>query len=259
MEPTQGAMLLTSPVRRLAVDVLTERGALTAAELATALDLHVTTMRFHLDQLNGAGIVTSEFIKQPGAGRPKKVYSVAPGSFDTHRDQEALGTLTALLAETLTLAHDEGVTIRPDEAGRRWARRNVAQDSTTPASSAGAWLAKIGHMIDVLQEWGYTPNVRTQDGGRTAVIDLVHCPFLELATATPLLSAAFTAASLPARWNNSGSTRPPSVSSPFCSLTYAEPMSRPEPPLAHASNPRKTNDLHRIQPQQPPHGGTDRH
>ena len=181
MEPTQGAMLLTSPVRRLAVDVLTERGALTAAELATALDLHVTTMRFHLDQLNGAGIVTSEFIKQPGAGRPKKVYSVAPGSFDTHRDQEALGTLTALLAETLTLAHDKGVTIRPDEAGRRWARRNVAQDSTTPASSAGAWLAKIGHMIDVLQEWGHTPYVRTQDGVRTDVIDLVHCPFLELA------------------------------------------------------------------------------
>ena len=40
-------------------------------------------------------------------------------------------------------------------------------------------------MIDVLQEWGYTPELRTTDGGRTAEVTLAHCPFLDLARANP--------------------------------------------------------------------------
>ena len=40
-------------------------------------------------------------------------------------------------------------------------------------------------MIDVLQEWGYTPELRTSEGGRVAEVTLAHCPFLELARANP--------------------------------------------------------------------------
>ena len=40
-------------------------------------------------------------------------------------------------------------------------------------------------MIDVLQEWGYTPELRTSEGGRSAEVTLAHCPFLELARANP--------------------------------------------------------------------------
>lgn len=33
--------------------------------------------------------------------------------------------------------------------------------------------------------WGYTPSVRTEDTGRTARIDLLGCPFIDLAKAHP--------------------------------------------------------------------------
>jgi predicted ArsR family transcriptional regulator len=40
-------------------------------------------------------------------------------------------------------------------------------------------------MLDRLQGWGYQPVVRTEDGGRTAELTLVDCPFLELAQDNP--------------------------------------------------------------------------
>ena len=61
--PHNAAALLASPVRRALVDALAhvEGGdrtpGLTAAELADEVALHVTTVRFHLDQLVAAGLV----------------------------------------------------------------------------------------------------------------------------------------------------------------------------------------------------------
>jgi predicted ArsR family transcriptional regulator len=36
-----------------------------------------------------------------------------------------------------------------------------------------------------LHSWGYRPEVRTEEGGRTAELTLVDCPFLELAHESP--------------------------------------------------------------------------
>ena len=74
----------------------------------------------------------------------------------------------------------------PAEAGRRWAVEHVsAEQASPPADTPGRWLGKLAQMIDVLQEWGYTPELRTTDGGRAAEVTLAHCPFLELARANP--------------------------------------------------------------------------
>ena len=54
-----------------------------------------------------------------------------------------------------------------------------------PADTPGRWLGKLAQMIDVLQEWGYTPELSTSEGGRSAEVTLAHCPFLELARANP--------------------------------------------------------------------------
>ena len=70
------AALLASPVRRRLVDALAnaDGGAttpgLTAAELGSQVGLHVTTVRFHLDQLVAAGLVESAVRREGGAGRP---------------------------------------------------------------------------------------------------------------------------------------------------------------------------------------------
>ena len=74
----------------------------------------------------------------------------------------------------------------PAEAGRRWAVEHVApEQGSMPADTPGRWLGKLAQMIDVLQEWGYTPELKTSEGGRVAEVTLAHCPFLDLARANP--------------------------------------------------------------------------
>lgn len=186
------AALLASPTRRRILDTL--RGAqsgqpgaldaigLTAAQVGKAVGLHVTTARFHLDQLTLAGLVRATFHKHTGVGRPRKVYAVEEQVHPVDQsDGKALMLLTALLTETFRAARDEGRVVSPDEAGERWAHENVTAGDTEPATSPGEWLGKVGSLIDVLQSWGYTPDLSTSDGGRTARIDLTHCPFRALA------------------------------------------------------------------------------
>ena len=193
-EPHNAAALLASPVRRKIVDALAHDGpagdgaAMTAAELGALVGLHVTTVRFHLDQLVAAGIVESAVRREGGAGRPRKVYSLAPGSLDdvdARAEADHLRLLSGLLAQTLA----DGVSghaVTPAEAGRRWALEHVpAEPGAGPADTPGRWLGKLAQMIDVLQEWGYTPELRTTEGGRTAEVTLAHCPFLDLARANP--------------------------------------------------------------------------
>ena len=68
---------------------------------AAEVGLHVTTVRFHLDQLVAAGLVESAVRREGGAGRPRKVYSLAPGSLDdvdARAEADHLRLLSGLLA-----------------------------------------------------------------------------------------------------------------------------------------------------------------
>lgn len=190
------AALLASPVRRRLLDALAnaaslpgeEPAGLSAAELARHVGLHVTTVRFHLDQLVAAGLVESAFQRRGGAGRPRKVYSVTPGSLtdvDPAGELDSLRLLSALLAQALTDG-EGGPAPSPTEVGRRWAADHVPADpADTPADTPGRWLSKVGRMLDVLHEWGYTPELTTDKGGRTAKVVLEDCPFLGLARTNP--------------------------------------------------------------------------
>lgn len=189
------AALLASPVRRRILDTLANKGVsepdsvgLSAAELAQHVDLHVTTVRFHLDQLVAAGLVVASFQRHGGAGRPRKLYAAAPGSLgDIHLvgEVDSLRLLSGLLAGALADSR-EGPAPMPMEAGRRWALEHVPADPASAlADTPGRWLSKVGRMLDVLHDWGYTPELSTTDGGRTAKLVLRDCPFLALATANP--------------------------------------------------------------------------
>ncbi|EWT07231.1 transcriptional regulator [Intrasporangium chromatireducens Q5-1] len=193
-----GTELLTSSVRRRIVDVLANlppvrdphTGAkrpaegLSARDLADRLHLHVTTMRFHLDQLVAGGLVTSHFMRGGGAGRPRKLYAIAHGSLDRERAEQSFALLSEVLVQSFGVDDDQSRT--PEELGARWARHRVQQEErgdtrTSPARTPGQWLGKIGRMVDILEEWGYTPEVSTTDGGRTARVALHGCPFIDLA------------------------------------------------------------------------------
>lgn len=186
------AALLASPVRRAIIESL-ERfaesdhtedggapvGGTTAAQLAEELGMHVTTARFHLDQLELAGLVLSHFTTVFGVGRPRKVYAVAPATNEPDRTASHL----KLLAGVLSASFSSDLT--PEQAGEQWVHEHLTLDKTAPASTPGAWLTKLGLLIDMLQRWGYTPNLTTTDGGRSCRIDLVDCPFMDLARANP--------------------------------------------------------------------------
>lgn len=186
--------LLDSPVRREIVDLLAnppaaelEEGAwlgLTTAELAQELGLHVTTIRFHLDRLVTGGLVESEF-RTGRVGRPRKVYRFRPrdlGIGSTARADQAHRALAELLTEAWS-AGRLGEPLSPEEAGERWVRHHadVGHSAEPPARTPGAWIGKVGRTVDLLSRWGYRPDLRTTEDGRSAEFTLVDCPFLALA------------------------------------------------------------------------------
>ncbi len=156
-----------------------------ASELAAYLQLHVTTVRFHLDQLVAGGFLVASFERASKVGRPRKLYAVprdAVGRPDVQRHYEVLAGLMAHSWPT-----DGGPTITPQEAGRRWAagRADPALAQHEAAATPGRWLAKVGTMVDQLEHWGYTPELSTSDSGRSVTITLHNCPFLALAKVRP--------------------------------------------------------------------------
>jgi nitrate reductase alpha subunit len=173
------AAVLASPVRRRLLDTLAHATAtshdlttpvgLTAAELAEHVGLHLTTVRFHLDQLVAAGLVEASFHRSGSAGRPRKIYAPVQGSLaevDVAGEADALRLLSSLLAGAFADSSG-GATPTPLEAGRRWAVEHVPADpASTPARTPGQWLSKVGRMLDVLHEWGYTPEMSTSGDKR---------------------------------------------------------------------------------------------
>jgi predicted ArsR family transcriptional regulator len=192
----RSAALLVSPVRRRIVDTLealplTSTGqvpdrttGLTAAEVGERLGLHVTSARFHLEQLTGAGVLAATFHRH-GTGRPQKRYAVLPDRAPAASPpDDAYRMLAELLTEAL--APREGGALTPEDAGERWARDHVRrlgslEEELPRARTPGEWLAKVGRLLDLLESWGYEPSIRTTDQGRTAEMALARCPFLSLA------------------------------------------------------------------------------
>jgi len=192
----RSAALLVSPVRRRIVDTLEalplvgadqtpdRATGLTAAEVGERLGLHVTSARFHLEQLAGAGVLAATFHRH-GAGRPQKRYAVLPDRATTASPpDDAYRMLAELLTEAL--APREGGALGPEDAGERWAHEHVGrlgsvEQELPQAQTQGQWLAKVGRVLDLLESWGYEPSVRTTDQGRTAEVALARCPFLSLA------------------------------------------------------------------------------
>lgn len=193
-QPVDGLGVLESSVRKELVEHLAELfhsrdldaatpPGRTARELAELTGLHVTTVRFHLERLVGAGFLHAHFEPPTGVGRPRKIYTSHLSRWPeptTSRHHEALAGLHAELE-----AGEDGPA-RAEEAGLAWARARVQAGpglSPAPARTPGTWLAKIGRLIDELTDWGYGPNVRTT--GASVELTLHYCPFLAMATEDP--------------------------------------------------------------------------
>lgn len=181
--------------------------ALSAQELAEVVGLHLTTVRFHLDQMVDAGmLIAVRAAPSGGAGRPRKLYSVPTVPMQAPTEPHALQAYAAL-SEVVTRAagqsgsrsveladHDQAPLEQTpralEESGREWARDHVGRvvaevSQAGPATTPGAWLGKIGVVLDLLVGWGHAPELRTTPGAAETDILLRDCPFLALAKDQP--------------------------------------------------------------------------
>lgn len=213
---------LGSPSRHgIAVALHQTPDGLTAAELADRLQLHVTTVRFHLEQLHVAGLVDHRDSVSRGAGRPSRIYQLT-GPIDRRVDREtALDLLTELLSAALADSLS-GSAVDPAAIGRQWAERNVAAEDRAPARTPGQWVSKMGSTLDLLSSWGYTPELSTSEAGRTVIIHLRDCPFLETARKNPEVVCAAHEGLLRGCLSQLGETDTTVVLQPFVTATTCE-------------------------------------
>jgi predicted ArsR family transcriptional regulator len=88
---------------------------LDAAQIASDIEIHLTTVRFHLKQLEDAGLVRRQIQKEPRRGRPRVVYRAGPVVRNDTSRQHHIDVLAGALAR-----EDDG-SARSIQAGRMWA------------------------------------------------------------------------------------------------------------------------------------------
>lgn len=185
MSTTTREDLLSSQVRRRIVDLVRHSpGRLAAADLSSALELHVTTVRFHLDQLEQAGVLRSDRERRRAVGRPRKVYDVAPETIPVN--ESAYVVLAGVLAGAIPGSVKER-TLASIAAGKSWARSHVTgRDAEATAPEQGSGLP-VRALIDVLARWGYRRETVTVErpGPSCYRLTLASCPMKEAALAHP--------------------------------------------------------------------------
>ncbi|GAA1765597.1 helix-turn-helix transcriptional regulator [Agromyces humatus] len=164
-EPASLALL--SSARRRVLAALREVSApVDAAALAEALGVHVTTARFHLDQLVEAGVVAATAERTARRGRPRLRYALVADADPRARDERARDRLIEVLAETLEAQGADAGRSLARSAGRRWAASLEAHEADPPV-----------RLTRILDELGFAPEA-TPEG-----IALHACPFRESARA----------------------------------------------------------------------------
>ncbi|TFC96810.1 MULTISPECIES: hypothetical protein [Cryobacterium] len=122
---------LASEPRRRALALLTESAVpLDVGTVATALGLHITTARFHLEHLETAGLVLRHIARAGRRGRPHVLFSAIAAPLPTETAQQQLTeALAAVIAED-----DDGGRARAVRAGERWSAQYAAvADAVIPA------------------------------------------------------------------------------------------------------------------------------
>jgi predicted ArsR family transcriptional regulator len=146
---------------------------LTTADVAKTLDLHVNTVRPHLERMRDVGLLDVHTESLGGVGRPQHRYTLAA-------DAPSLGleppTFPMLARMLLRLAAEVGAAAEDAvDAGREQGRH----DALTRYANQPCTRALITH-LDTL---GFDPQVVPEDDAIT--IGFAHCPFAELAERNP--------------------------------------------------------------------------
>lgn len=170
------AAALQPTARRRTLDVLAvARHPLDAQAVATALDVHVTTARFHLDQLEAAGLVQRRAARENRPGRPRMVYALSASLREADAREQLIEVLARALSDSVTdeVAPGKSAAVH---AGERWADEIVEEES---ASARSVPADPVDELVGVLDSLGFEPEVG--DGE----ILMRACPFRTAARDRP--------------------------------------------------------------------------
>lgn len=165
------ALAAVSRVRIL--DVLRQAGTpVGVVELAAAVDLHVNTVRSHLDVLIDAGLITRRDEAPTRPGRPRALFAVAEDA-PAGEGERRYRLLAEILASYLagSTADPSAVAV---EAGRGWGR--FLADRPAPFARTGQAEATDA-LVRLLDDMGFSPEA-SSDGLQ---VSLRSCPFREVA------------------------------------------------------------------------------
>ncbi|MDQ1288920.1 MAG: hypothetical protein QG622_2486 [Actinomycetota bacterium] len=171
-------------------------------DLAEAVSLSLSAVRFHLDRLIADGLVRTSKEPRQTPGRPRVMYQAVPA--EAVDDGAAYRHLAILLADELA---GRGGAVAGEAAGRTWARQVLGtQDWPTadgsgegessrvvpaPRSLAPGRAAPVGrrraemieslpdclpNLLRVLEDGGFAPQI--VDGGWA--VEIHRCPFADL-------------------------------------------------------------------------------
>jgi predicted ArsR family transcriptional regulator len=175
---------LASEPRRRVLGVLTAAvEPLDAVTVAAGMGLHVTTARFHLEQLVTAGLAERRINRAGGRGRPQVLFSPAPEPLPGENAQQQL---TQALA-TVIGEDDDGGRARSVRAGERWSAQYAAvaeaggDPETVGRAADGSRADVVSPLLRVLTEIGFEPELHAE----RATIALPACPFRAEARQNP--------------------------------------------------------------------------
>ncbi|WP_349898785.1 helix-turn-helix transcriptional regulator [Parafrigoribacterium soli] len=164
---------LASQSRRAVLDLLSAaQEPMDAAAISAGISLHITTVRFHLEQLERAELIHREPSRGGQRGRPRVLFSLTPVA----RSDEGHRQLAEVLADALSSDPDGG-RARAVAAGERWADANTADLEAGPDGDV------VAPLVTVLERLGFDPALR--GAGDDRMIDLLACPFRDTAAAHP--------------------------------------------------------------------------
>lgn len=157
-----GHELLTQPTRARIVAVLRDLGrAATTEELASAVGLHPSGVRVHLERLREAGLVRAERVVH-GRGRPRHTWVPSGPAADP---PDAGATLSVWLAGVL--AADRQNVARAEKVGRGAGRElGRARDRMEPGRAVFGVMASLG----------FQPVDEPAEAGRQCLA-LCNCPY----------------------------------------------------------------------------------
>jgi predicted ArsR family transcriptional regulator len=169
--------------RRILVYARGRRDPFTAAGAAADLGVHRNVARARLDRLVEAGFLDFALERRggrrgPGAGRPAKVYRVAPELEGVEFPDRRLAELVALLVEKVP-ARGRPKALR--EAGEEFGRRLAAAAGLTPSQDPGTGLERVA---DALGSLGFQVSIVSLAGDR-AELASPTCPLRPLVVKCP--------------------------------------------------------------------------